>query len=165
MQRPYRESFQRIGSGISNLKVWNIIITSECLKLLMGRVQIGKNEDCGVLFASQISDDCIRINSISDSCCFQNESSKCSCKLDIEKANTAISEEFEKSNHTRFYIGEWHTHPEDYPTPSSRDYRSLKDSFHKNELVIPNLIIMAIVGRKAICWKMFDGNVIRDIVI
>lgn len=74
-------------------------------------------------------------------------------------------QEFEKSNHTRFYIGEWHTHPEDYSAPSSRDYKSLKESYHKNKLVVLNLILMAIVGRKAICWKMFDGNAIRDIVI
>lgn len=144
---------------------WKVTITPESVEVLTSKIQHYENEDCGLLFASQISNDSIRINSISESCSIQDEAQRCSCTLDIEKANTAISEEFEKSNHTRFYIGEWHTHPEDYPVPSSRDYKSLKESYHKNKLAVPNIMLMAIVGRKAICWKMFDGNAIRDIVI
>lgn len=31
-----------------------------------------------------------------------------------------IDEEWEKSNKTCTYLGEWHTHPEDYPTPLIR---------------------------------------------
>lgn len=147
------------------MKEWKVTISPESVEILTNKIQHDESEDCGLLFASQISNDSIRINSVSESCSIQDEARRCSCTLDIEKANIAILEEFEKSNHTRFYIGEWHTHPEDIPTPSSRDYKSLKDSYHKNKMVVPNLILMAIVGRKAICWKMFDGNAIRDIVI
>lgn len=89
--------------------------------MLNAKRQFDKNEDCGILFGSQISDERIRINSISDSCCDNASALKCSCHLDAAKANNLIAEEFNKSNQTRVYIGEWHTHPEDYPLPSSID--------------------------------------------
>lgn len=165
MQRRTREPSKGHYPATLNMIGWKVTITPESVEVLTSKIQHNENEDCGLLFASQVSKDSIRINSISESCSIQDEAQRCSCILDIEKANTAISEEFEKSNHTRFYIGEWHTHPEDFPTPSLRDYKSLKESYHKNIVVVPNIILMAIVGRKAICWKMFDGNAIRDIVI
>lgn len=145
------------------MKIWKIEITSECEEALMTKIQLNQNEDCGILFASQISDNCIRVNSISNSCSINYLARKNSCSLDIKKANDFIIEEYEKSNHTRFYIGEWHTHPEDNPHPSFRDIRSLKESYKKNHLVISNLILMAIVGRHSICWKMFDGVNLKNI--
>lgn len=126
--------------------------------MLNAKRQFDKNEDCGILFGSQISDERIRINSISDSCCDNASALKCSCHLDAAKANNLIAEEFNKSNQTRVYIGEWHTHPEDYPSPSTQDLKSLKESFNKNQLAIPHFILMAIIGRKSICFKMYDGH-------
>lgn len=147
------------------MKEWKVTITTECIELLMSKNQVGGREDCGLLFASQISDDCLRINSVSSFCVVQTSASKCSCKLDTEKANAVVVEEFEKSNHTRFYIGEWHTHPEDNPTPSIQDINSIKKSYQRNELVIPNLLFMAIVGMKSICWKTYNGSKICNVVL
>lgn len=131
--------------------------------MLNAKRQFNKNEDCGILFGSQISDEKIRINSISESCCDKTSTFKCSCNLDVAKANNLIVEEFDKSNQTRVYIGEWHTHPEDYPSPSLQDLKSLKESYNKNQLAIPNFILMAIIGRKNICWKTYDGKKFEDI--
>lgn len=145
-------------TGVPFIKRFDIEITDECLEMLNAKRQFDKNEDCGILFGSQISDDKIRINSISDSCCDKKSALKCSCHLDAEKANKLIVEEFNKSNQTRVYIGEWHTHPEDYPSPSIQDLKSLKKSYNKNQLAIPHFILMAIIGRKSICFKMYDGH-------
>ena len=145
-------------TGVPFIKRFDIEITDECLEMLNAKRQFDKNEDCGILFGSQISDERIRINSISDSCCDKTSALKCSCHLDVEKANKLIAEEFHKSNQTRVYIGEWHTHPEDYPSPSIQDLKSLKESYNKNQLAIPHFILMAIIGRKSICFKMYDGH-------
>lgn len=144
---------------------YDIEITDECLEMLNAKRQFDNNEDCGILFGSQVSDKKIRINSISESCCDNTSALKCSCHLDVAKANKFIEEEFAKSNQTRFYIGEWHTHPEDHPSPSYQDLKSLKEAYNKNELVISNLILMAIIGRKDICWKKYDGEKYDDIKI
>lgn len=95
----------------------------------MPKDSLTRIEDCGILFSSQISDERIRINSISDSCCDKTSALKCSCHLDAEKANKLIAEEFNKSNQTRVYIGEWHTHPEDYPSPSIQDLKLVENPF------------------------------------
>lgn len=150
-------------TGFPFIKRFDIEITDECLEMLNAKRQFDKNEDCGILFGSQISDERIRINSISDSCCDKTSALKCSCHLDAEKANKLIAEEFNKSNQTRVYIGEWHTHPEDYPSPSTQDLKSLKESYNKNQLAIPYFILMAIIGRKSICFKMYDGHVFSSI--
>lgn len=147
------------------MRKWKIEITPDCIESLKKKIQLGDNEDCGLLFGSQISDDSIRVNSISDSSSIKTLTRRCSCRLDVEKANQLIQEEYKISNHTRFYIGEWHTHPEDNPMPSTRDISSLKKSYQKNEIAIPNLILMAIIGRKSICWKMYDGNNILDVIV
>ena len=144
---------------------YGIEITDECLEMLNDKRQFDNNEDCGILFGSQISDKKIRINSISESCCDNTSALKCSCHLDVAKANKLIEEEFSKSNQTRFYIGEWHTHPEDNPSPSYQDLNSLGESYNKNKLVVPNLILMAIIGRKDICWKIYDGKEFKNVKI
>ncbi|MDH2636480.1 Mov34/MPN/PAD-1 family protein [Acinetobacter nosocomialis] len=55
-----------------------------------------------------------------------------------EKVDTA----FRESNGTWQYLGEWHTHPENIPSPSMVDYNSWK-----KYLSSPNPLILIIVGR------------------
>lgn len=112
---------------------------------------------------SQISDTLFRVNKISDSLSKSHSAKKCTCELNKELANTFIKEDYEQSNHTRVYIGEWHTHPEDSPTPSSVDIYSIKVAFNKNYRPINDFILMAIVGRKETYWGLYDGKNIREI--
>lgn len=37
--------------------------------------------------------------------------SRCGCERDATVANQFIEEDYEQSEHTRFYIGEWHPPP------------------------------------------------------
>ena len=150
-------------TGVSTITGYDFEIVEECLETLNRKKQFGEYENCGIIFGSQITERKIRINAISESCSIKTSAHECSCNLDIVKANQLIVEEFEKSNHTRFYLGEWHTHPEDYPSPSYQDLKSLRESYNKNKLVIPNLILMAIIGRKDICWKVYDGKEFNNI--
>ncbi|ETQ99594.1 Mov34/MPN/PAD-1 family protein [Acinetobacter baumannii] len=55
-----------------------------------------------------------------------------------EKVDTA----FRESNGIWQYLGEWHTHPEDIPSPSMVDYNSWK-----KYLCSPDPLILIIVGR------------------
>ena len=61
---------------------------------------------------------------------------------------------FAQSGGTQQYIGEWHTHPEDNPTPSSTDQNSWKANI---DSTFPMLVL--IVGRKKI-WvgKKINNN-------
>lgn len=51
---------------------------------------------------------------------------------------------FKKNWH---FVGEWHTHPEPYPTPSHLDLDSMADAFRKSQHEL-NHFIMVIVGNR-----------------
>lgn len=72
-------------------------------------------------------------------------------------ANHFIEEDYNLSEHTRFYIGEWHTHPEDNPTPSAIDYNSIKDNYQTASLVVP-FLLMIIVGTKSFHISIYNGD-------
>jgi len=120
------------------------------------------NEDGGILLGSEIDEKYYRINRVSEPCMLIDRSSKCCCTRDANKANEIIQREFELSNHTRVYFGEWHTHPEDDPTPSAVDISSICDVFYKSKIVIDG-VFLAIVGRKSIYWGYHDGTRIYKI--
>ena len=72
-------------------------------------------------------------------------------------ANDFIQEEFERSNHTRAYIGEWHSHPEDMPKPSVVDKLAIKKIYESVKSPF-DIVLFAIIGWKKIYWGMYDGN-------
>ena len=47
----------------------------------------------------------------------------------------------------RHFVGEWHTHPEPDPTPSSLDIESMSDAFEKSSHNL-NYFLMVIVGNR-----------------
>lgn len=83
--------------------------------------------------------------------------SRCGCKRDALMANKFIEEDYEQSEHTRFYIGEWHTHPEKQPKPSYVDYSSIEENYHTASLVVP-FLFMIIVGTQTFHISVYDGN-------
>ena len=70
-----------------------------------------------------------------------------------------VSAAFAKSAGTLQYLGEWHTHPEDNPTPSSKDHFSWKKGIHAS-----NPMILLIVGRKTIWVGRKEGSSITSLL-
>ncbi|MBS1780425.1 MAG: Mov34/MPN/PAD-1 family protein [Bacteroidetes bacterium] len=62
-------------------------------------------------------------------------------------AQMVINYEFFNSNGQVMYLGEWHTHPEDNPTPSGVDLKMIKSQLAKNKIDVPYLLLV-IKGRK-----------------
>ncbi len=69
-----------------------------------------------------------------------------------------IKNHFKKGYH---FIGEWHTHPEQNPTPSRLDLKSMREAFLKSNHEL-NYFIMAIVGNRPdslVLWvSAHDGS-------
>lgn len=139
-----------------------IEVTLEAVETLNSMRQISGNENGGLLLGSEINEKYYRINRVSEPCTLIDHSSRCACTRNANKANEIIKREFESSNHTRFYLGEWHTHPENNPIPSSVDISSIRDIFYKSEIVI-NGVFLAIVGRESIFFGFYDGIQMRRI--
>ena len=126
----------------------------------MGYAQHEGDELCGVLTGSQIDERTFRVSKVSPPCVARN--SRSGCERDAVKANTFIKKDYEASEHTRVYIGEWHTHPEQNPHPSQTDYASIIKSFASAQLSVP-LLIMIIVGTEHIFFNVYDGGLFKEI--
>lgn len=67
---------------------------------------------------------------------------------------------FKDSNGKKIYLGEWHTHPEDYPKPSSLDKNSILKQIRGN-ILNSEIIFMLILGRKNINISCVEKNGIK----
>ncbi|HCV66883.1 MAG TPA: peptidase [Serratia sp.] len=66
---------------------------------------------------------------------------------------------FQQSNGFLVYLGEWHTHPEDFPQPSYIDIKSWLAG-----LKATKPMVMLIVGRKGVWVGKKNGNDIKSLV-
>jgi hypothetical protein bacD2_22117 len=124
--------------------------------------QVYGNEVGGVLTGSIISDNIYRISNVSDPCAVIELSSRCRFVRDAGKANDFIKSDFKGSEHTRVYVGEWHTHPEDNPQPSSVDIKSVREIYKKSDIVL-NGVFLIIVGLKSNYYGFYDGKSMIEI--
>ena len=138
-----------------NVDDYHFEIKQEVVNELKSNAQCDGNELCGVLMGSQVGHNYYRISKISPPCVRSH--TRCGCERDAAMANQFIEEDYNQSEHTRFYIGEWHTHPEDNPTPSAIDYSSIKDNYQTASLVVP-FLLMIIVGTKSFHISIYNGD-------
>lgn len=62
-------------------------------------------------------------------------------------AQEIVNQKWEQSNGEIIYLGEWHTHNEDYPTPSHRD-REMISNMLKDSIMEINFLLLFIIGIK-----------------
>lgn len=135
-------------------------IKESVIEQLRTYCQTDGNEVGGILTGSVISDNIYRISNVSEPCIAFNSSNKYRFVRDAAQANTFIKEDFELSDHTRVYVGEWHTHPEDNPHPSSVDIESIIEIYTKSNIVIGG-VFLVIVGLKTNYYGFYDGHSLK----
>lgn len=119
--------------------------------------QTGKKyEKGGILLGQCLEDNKIIIKKASTPTLF-DKSQRYNFYRDRRSAQIFIDYEFLNSLGKTIYIGEWHTHPEDYPTPSSTDIKMIKNQFSKN-LINEKFLLMIIVGRNDYYVGYFNGK-------
>lgn len=70
-----------------------------------------------------------------------------------QPAQRLVDAAWNQSDRTRWYLGEWHSHPEDHPTPSAKDRADWLRILRKARYEQPALFFV-IVGRKTInVWE------------
>jgi integrative and conjugative element protein (TIGR02256 family) len=73
-----------------------------------------------------------------------------------EGAQCFLDEKFLTSRGREIYLGEWHTHPENSPKPSTTDLSSFKKTI-KNNLLNSHIFIMVIIGLCEIYIGVFNN--------
>lgn len=137
-------------------KDFRVIITESVLRALSKFKQTGRKNEQGGILLGTVSDDIIEINRISIPTMF-DKSSRHGFIRDKKSAQLFVDYEFENSNGKIIYLGEWHTHPENYPTPSYQDKNMITKQFKDNILNEPFLLLF-IVGIKKNYYSIYDGK-------
>ena len=83
----------------------------------------------------------------------KDKSSKFSFMLRDKKHQRIVDKAFAQSGDTTVYLGTWHTHPENIPTPSSTDTNDWSACIRKNP---GRQLFFVIVGTK--CIRVFVQN-------
>lgn len=71
-----------------------------------------------------------------------------------------VDSRFRESQGTQQYLGEWHTHPEDHPSPSSMDIKSWKTKVDDSR---PMIIL--IIGRKSNWAALLESGAINPLIV
>ncbi|MDR2276152.1 MAG: Mov34/MPN/PAD-1 family protein [Sphingobacterium sp.] len=86
-----------------------------------------------------------------------DKSSRMSFERNKDSAQIILDYEFHNSNGQFTYLGEWHTHPEPFPTPSNIDLQMLKQQY-KNNKMMTDFIILLIKGTNGIYISILDND-------
>lgn len=122
----------------------SLIFEANALQILIDGRQIGEKEkETGGMLLARISESEVRI--VEATKAEKRASiSRTLFKPSLSRKRKIVQEAFEAGLH---FVGEWHTHPERDPTPSSIDINSMKDSFRRSRHEL-NRFIMVIVGNR-----------------
>lgn len=72
-------------------------------------------------------------------------------------AQVIIDYEFLNSDRRIIYLGEWHTHKEDYPKPSNQDIKMIKEQFLRN-IINEKFLLLVIKGLDNLYVGIYDGK-------
>lgn len=103
--------------GSSPLSTMHSFVQDEDFKDEAGGVLLGRY----ILNSKDIIIDCVTVPQKKD---FR---SRFRFNREAKGHQKLISKAWKKSNGTCNYLGEWHTHPEDYPNPSGQDIKNWKE--------------------------------------
>ena len=143
-----------------NIDEFQFEIKEEVVDMLKSYAQHEGNELGGVLTGIKVGDNTFRICKVSPPCVRSH--SRCGCQRDAELANQFLTDDYEASEQTRTYMGEWHTHPESDPTPSGVDMQSIENNYLTATHSAP-FLFMVIVGTESIYISVYNGDRFEEI--
>lgn len=139
----------------------SIKISFEVLEKMFHYIQNDniKPEAGGILIGHDLEDNNFSITDISIPSVY-DKSSRFNFTRSKKNAQLILNKFFKESNGKKIYLGEWHTHPEDYPTPSPIDNKSILERIQR-DVLNSEIIFMIIVGRKGLYITYVEMNGIK----
>ncbi len=134
----------------------DVIIADEVLNIWRKyqQVDIKDNEACGILIGGYNE----KQNKIFIDLCTEPQ------KSDLRKRTfftlkdpfhqKRVNDIFISSQQTQFYLGTWHSHPENYPSPSGIDLQDWKKCIKRNSQ--NKFMVFAIIGLKETFIKVYE---------
>lgn len=128
----------------------SIKISEEVFEIMKSYIQNEnhKPEAGGILIGHYLENNNFSITDVSLPSAY-DKSSRYNFTRSKKNAQKIINKMFKDSEGKKIYLGEWHTHPEDYPTPSNLDKKSILEQI-KGNILNSEIIFMLIIGRKGL---------------
>lgn len=124
----------------------NLNIDETVTSIFLKYVQLNPNSfESGGILTGKIYDESIEILNCSEPTKLDNRQ-KYNFNRSCKSAQVFINKRFDMSKGEEIYLGEWHTHPEDIPTPSQLDIKSFSKTISKN-ILNSCIHFMIIIGR------------------
>lgn len=141
--------------------ILQIEFTDACLAELASRRQLLciSRENGGQLFA-RIEGDCIRVEAATVTK-GRSRRARLGFWPDRLAERADIQRMYEQGLH---YVGDWHTHPEPSPQPSSTDKSEMLDIFRRSRHELPAMLLV-IVGQTPFPRGLFVGAVMESLVV
>lgn len=125
----------------------HIVFTDHVVKILNSYRQIDKEQsESGGILIGKVYKDLIIVDEISEPS-EEDKSGRYYFFRNVQRAQRIIETAWKESNGERIYLGEWHTHPEDIPTPSRDDKKLLSNMLNDSQMEI-KFLFMVIIGIK-----------------
>jgi len=122
-----------------------VIFTNPVAKALHSYKQIRKEQhESGGILLGKIYKDLIVVDTISEPSKV-DKSGRYYFERNVCEAQKIIKSAWSQSQGERVYLGEWHTHPENTPTPSSDDKKLIRNMLKESVMEI-DFLIMVIIG-------------------
>lgn len=123
----------------------HVVFTNGVVKSLESYKQMKKSQhESGGVLLGKVYKDLIIVDRISVPS-KEDKSGRYYFVRNVRKAQKIIEIAWKESNGERIYLGEWHTHPEDTPTPSNDDRKLLSNMLKDSHMEI-DFLLMVIIG-------------------
>ena len=147
--RNYMEIINSSRSGIMDaMNLENAISTIlkrlELTNKQLNRYYIGNEKEVGGILLGQFAGGIIY--EVTEMACINSlHSTRIHYRRDVKKAQSIINKRWRETNGEINYLGEWHTHPNMFATPSTTDMESLSAIMDKVGNVLP-VVMLLILG-------------------
>lgn len=139
------------------LKEYKLVISEAVLEIFSKHKQnLPHLHECGGIVLGQVSKKTIFVNRASTPNIF-DRSSRYRFERDKDAAQIIVDYEFQNSSQRITYLGEWHTHPENHPTPSGQDRKMIKAQYKLGKLN-ESFLLLIIQGLESLHVSYFDGS-------
>ncbi len=135
-------------------------LANDALKFFRGHIQpFGQNEAGGILLGCVYSNASVLIEKVTT----PDNSDKAGRRFfdrSRKRAQQVVEREWQESSGVRIYLGEWHTHSEPNPSPSSRDRTMIRNMLRQTKMHI-DFLFLNIVGTQSNWVGIETGTSLR----
>lgn len=143
----------------------DVIVTDLVTSKILSYRQFGINDpESGGILVGKIFDWVIRLSDCSVPTKFDRRG-RFNFVRSAKSAQLFVDKKFKRSKGREIYLGEWHTHPEDYPKPSVLDLSDFRKTI-KDGVLNSAVLFMIIVGLKGVYVGVYENrSLIREFEI